>query len=63
MQYDRHGCYRGGAPGRGNSAGRHEEEPGLSSYSEHLLRSILQGGPYITAYLYCICLSEHETCA
>ena len=22
----------------------------------------LQGGPYITANLYCICLSEHETC-
>ena len=24
---------------------------------------ILQGGPYITVNLYCICLSEHETCA
>ena len=23
----------------------------------------LQGGPNITAHLYCICLSEHETCA
>ena len=23
----------------------------------------VQGGPYITANLYCICLSEYETCA
>ena len=26
-------------------------------------RKNIQGGPYITANLYCICLSEHETCA
>ena len=23
----------------------------------------VQGGPFITANLYCICLSEHEACA
>ena len=28
-----------------------------------LQRYYIQGGPFITANLYCICLSEHETCA
>ena len=27
------------------------------------LSVLLQGGPYITANLYRICLSDHETCA
>ena len=27
------------------------------------LRRLALGGPNITANLYCICLSEHETCA
>ena len=26
------------------------------------LQGYIQGGPYITENLYCICLSEHETC-
>ena len=27
------------------------------------LKNNIQGGPYITAKLYCICLGEHETYA
>ena len=29
----------------------------------YVLCKYLLGGPEITANLYCICLSEHETCA
>ena len=36
----------------------------LESQNEQIDRITVkvQGGPYITANLYCICLSEHETC-
>ena len=37
---------------------------GIESLTNRNFKYIhIQGGPYITANLYCISLSEHETCA
>ena len=51
----------------------YEEDPGYEHQGEHQVHDlerepaninvVLQGGPNITAILYCICLSEHVTCA
>ena len=41
----------------------HIDNHGEDTFYSHLLTLLIQKGPYITANLYCICLSEYITCA